>query len=93
MKVIQLRRVVMLAGLLLVFFNYKSFSQCSIPNNLHITNLTATSGILDWSSATGADSYVLKIRPSGSSTWIRIESGNSNETVTGLLPNTNTPLK
>ncbi len=93
MKVSPRTRVILLAGFLLVLFNYRGFAQCSTPTNLIVNNLTSTSGSFDWSSVSGATSYILKVRPTGSSTWRRISSSNSSETVTGLLPNTNYEAK
>ena len=74
----------------LIAVNNITFAQspCGIPSNLHIVNLTTTSGQLVWNIIPGATGYVLRFRPVGTSIWIRQPSANATEIITNLIPNT-----
>ncbi len=85
---LQLLKTIFFAGILAFSSVSNANASCGIPSNLHITNLTTTSGLFVWNNASNATSYVLRYRPVGSSTWHRQNSGNNTELVTGLLPNT-----
>jgi hypothetical protein len=86
-------RLFLIAGLLMLLFSFRISAQCPVPTNLHISNLTPTSGLFLWNNSYNSTEYVLKVRPTGTSIWRRITSGNNSETVTGLIPNTNYEAK
>ncbi|HNQ12211.1 MAG TPA: fibronectin type III domain-containing protein [Bacteroidia bacterium] len=58
---------------------------CSIPQNLHVSNITQTSALLNWSS-TGAAQYSIRYRQVGSNTWIYLNSQSNSKMVSGLMP-------
>ena len=69
-------------------FIHAQSTSCGTPQNLHINNLSTSSGLLDWNGVTEATGYIVKFRPVGSTIWHRQPSTNSTEIITALISNT-----
>jgi hypothetical protein len=65
------------------FTTLPASTPCSTPTNLSESNVTSTSATLNWNS-TGASSYRIRYRISGSSTWIFKSSNTNSKAITGL---------
>jgi Metallo-peptidase family M12/Secretion system C-terminal sorting domain/Fibronectin type III domain/Reprolysin family propeptide len=62
---------------------------CATPNTPTITNLTATSAMVNWGAVTGASSYSLRVKRATSTTWFTFNGlPGTNVTVQGLAPGT-----
>ncbi len=59
-------------------------SPCSVPTNLTTTNITSNSATLNWGGVTGAVSYGIQYRTSGSSTWLTGTSTTGSLSISGL---------
>jgi hypothetical protein len=51
---------------------------CPSPAQLNNSNITQSSATLSWTPVSGATSYSLEYKPSGTSTWITVSSINTN---------------
>ena len=71
-----------------IFAQNLSSAACGTPTNLHINNLTSTSGQLVWNSVANSTNYTVRFRPVGSTSWRRQPSQNTIEVITALIPNT-----
>lgn len=60
---------------------------CIAPVAITVTNLTGTSAVIGWESASGATDYVLRYRVAGSSAWTTINTPSNPYTLTGLVNN------
>ncbi len=57
---------------------------CPIPVSLSSSNITSSSATLNWGAVSGALSYNIQYRQSGSLTWITVSSTTNSLTVSGL---------
>lgn len=62
-------------------------STCNVPTGMSTNSVTSTSAILSWGS-TGAISYSVQYRVSGSSTWTSASSGSNSLSLSSLSPST-----
>jgi hypothetical protein len=60
---------------------------CDVPSGLNSTNITFDAATLNWSSASGANSYAIQYRVSGGS-WLNTTAGSTSKNLTGLAANT-----
>lgn len=58
---------------------------CQTPSGLTVTNISAVSAFISWSS-TNAASYNVRYRVTGTATWINLNTSNTSATISGLLP-------
>ncbi len=61
---------------------------CPIPAGLTASSISGSSEMLSWASATGAVSYTIQYRPTGTSGWTFTSSATTSVTVSGLTPGT-----
>ena len=61
---------------------------CGTPGSLSATAITTTSATLTWASVTGATSYNVRYRVSGTTTWTTTSSGTTSASISGLAPGT-----
>ena len=61
---------------------------CSVPTGLSVTGITYTSATLNWIAVSGAVSYNIQYRPTGTSTWSTTASIVNSVTISGLTPGT-----
>jgi len=66
-----------------------SVPPCNIASGLAATNVTHNSAVLDWASVSGAASYNLQYRITGSGTWISETSNSSSKNISNLSATTN----
>ncbi len=66
-----------------------SAGQCTVPSGLFVLGLGQTQATLIWSSVPEANSYDVRLRPTGSSSWSTLSGITSNlKVVSGLIPGT-----
>jgi len=65
-----------------------STSSCPIPTGLTATGITSTSATVSWSAVTGAASYKLQYRPTGTTPWTSTGTTSTSVVLTGLTPAT-----
>lgn len=61
---------------------------CVVPIGLNTTSITTTSATLNWTTASGANSYNVQYRPTGTSTWIPTTSFTTSEDISALTEGT-----
>ena len=61
---------------------------CGTPTGLSATMMTATSALLNWTLVTGAMSYTIQYRQTGTTTWSTTSSSITSVTISGLTPAT-----
>lgn len=61
---------------------------CNAPSSTQATNITTSSALISWSN-TGALSYDLQYRETGSGSWNTINTSSTSYNLNGLTPNTN----
>ncbi len=61
---------------------------CGTPSTLSATAITTTSATLSWSVVTGATSYNVRYRVSGTTTWTTTSSATTSASISGLTPGT-----
>lgn len=66
------------------FTTQSNSTTCVIPLNLHVTNITQTSVVLNWSS-TGASQYSIRYRVTGTNSWTYLNSQTNSKNVNGLM--------
>lgn len=57
---------------------------CDAPDNLNTSNTTYNSTTITWNNVSGASSYTVRYRPTGTSTWTTVNASNNTKTITGL---------
>ncbi|TPE45937.1 M4 family metallopeptidase [Pontibacter mangrovi] len=62
---------------------------CNSPTGLTASNISATSATLSWSAVSGASSYNVRFRPTGTSTWTTGSVTGTSASATGLTAGTN----
>ncbi|MFZ7116623.1 MAG: fibronectin type III domain-containing protein [Bacteroidota bacterium] len=79
-------------GSVSAFTNAASFqtqaAACGIPTMVSTTAITATSARLTWGVVTGASSYSLRYRRTGTSSWTTTSSTTNSKDISGLIQNT-----
>ena len=65
-----------------------SGTACAAPTGLSATNFTSSSETLSWTAASGANSYSVQYKVSGSGSWTTLNSTSTSLTVSGLTPST-----
>jgi chitodextrinase len=63
-------------------------SVCNVPNGLSASNITSSSATLGWSAVSGASSYNVRLRPTGTSTWSTNSTSSTSFNATGLSSST-----
>jgi len=61
---------------------------CSTPASLSATLLSPTSANLSWVTVSGAVSYNIQYRPTGTTTWLTTTTATNSTIITGLTPGT-----
>lgn len=61
---------------------------CGTPASLNATNVTSTAATLNWSAVSGANSYNIRYRVTGTSNWTTASSATTSLAVSGLTPQT-----
>ncbi|HUM48327.1 MAG TPA: T9SS type A sorting domain-containing protein, partial [Chitinophagales bacterium] len=61
---------------------------CDVPQGMEVVNIAPTLVALDWNDASGADSYKLRYKVSGSGSWQKVAAQVSEKKIGGLLPAT-----
>ncbi|HNZ43976.1 MAG: T9SS type A sorting domain-containing protein [Bacteroidales bacterium] len=61
---------------------------CGTPSGLSATGITTTSATLNWAAVSGASSYNIQYRPSGTSTFVTTTSTTNSKAITGLTDGT-----
>lgn len=61
---------------------------CVVPTGLTASSITTTSATLNWSTASGANSYNIQYRPTGTTTWIAATSTTTSKAISGLTQGT-----
>jgi hypothetical protein len=61
---------------------------CSQPSGLSTSNVSTTSATLNWSTASGANSYRVRYRSSDSTSWQEVTTSSSSYNLSGLANNT-----
>jgi hypothetical protein len=66
--------------------NYNSTvtTGCNVATNLSASSITTNSAILNWTSAAGAQSYTIRYRVVGSSTWLSTSSSTNSKSLSSL---------
>lgn len=57
---------------------------CGVPSGLNATSVTTTSATLGWTAVTGATSYSIQYRQTGTTTWTTLTSSTNSITINGL---------
>lgn len=57
---------------------------CNVPSGLNATSVTASSATLNWSAVTGANSYNIQYRKTGTGTWTSTTSTTTSKAISGL---------
>ena len=63
-------------------------ASCATPSGLSANNITVSSATLDWNDISGATSYNIRYRVSGTTTWTNATSSTSSLNVSGLASST-----
>ncbi len=66
---------------------FTTLQLCPLPANLSSSSVNTTGATLNWTSS-GANSYNIKYRPSGNSTWTNTTSTTNSKVLSGLLSST-----
>jgi hypothetical protein len=61
---------------------------CETPTALSASAVTGTSATLSWAAVSGASSYNIQYRPTGTATWTTTTATTTNKTITGLAHST-----
>lgn len=61
---------------------------CSVPGGLNASNITINSATLNWNAVSGAQSYNIRLRQVGTSTWSTGNTTTTSISATGLSSNT-----
>ncbi|NHM08065.1 hypothetical protein G4D82_12605 [Flavobacterium sp. CYK-4] len=57
---------------------------CNVPDGLSSSNITPTTATLNWTAVTGATSYNIQYRKTGTTTWTTTTSTSASKALTGL---------
>ena len=68
--------------------NFGAAQTCAVPAGLSASNVATTSATLSWGAVTGATSYNVRFRPTGTSTWTTGSVTGTSANATGLTANT-----
>src|SRR5690606_27418164 len=68
-------------------FTTQADQTCNTPTGLNASNITVNSVNLSWTSVSGASSYLIEYRLSGSGTWSQSGSATNSLSLVSLLPN------
>src|SRR5688572_26138033 len=69
-------------------FSTSTSPTCGTPGSLTATSITTTGANIGWGAVTGATTYNLRYRPTGTSTWTTVSTGGTSFGLTGLLSST-----
>ena len=73
------------------YSNHSSFvtlaAACSTPTMLSVTTITATSARLNWGVVSGANSYTVRYRKSGTNSWTTTSSTTNSKDISSLTQN------
>lgn len=61
---------------------------CGVPGSLSATSITTSSATLNWGTVTGANSYNIQYRQTGTSVWTTTNSTTTSKAISGLLSTT-----
>lgn len=76
------------AGAFSASSNFTTQATCGIPSTLKAASITTSSATLSWLAVSGAISYNIQYRPTGTTTWIATTSTTSSKAITNLLATT-----
>ncbi len=65
-------------------FTTSGTSSCAVPVALSVTSITTTSATLNWNAATGAVSYNIQYRKTGTTTWTATTATTTTKAISGL---------
>ncbi|MBP9790700.1 MAG: fibronectin type III domain-containing protein [Bacteroidia bacterium] len=68
-----------------IFTTISATATCGVPTGLNVTGITTSAATLGWTSASGATSYNIQYRKSGTTSWTNTTSTSAWKTVSGLL--------
>ena len=63
-------------------------STCGMPAGLQSSNVTETSATVSWNAVSGANSYDVEYRATGTSTWSNLNTSSASATLSGLIADT-----
>ncbi len=69
-----------------VAFNPISSQACTVPSGFTTTSITSTGATLGWGSVSGAISYSVRYRLTGTTSWTTVTVTTNSKTLTGLSP-------
>ncbi|MEO0338828.1 MAG: fibronectin type III domain-containing protein, partial [Bacteroidota bacterium] len=61
---------------------------CNAPGSLSVSSISTNSATITWGSVTTANSYTLRYRRSGTSSWTQVSTANRSRTLSGLTTGT-----
>jgi len=67
-----------------LFFTNLCFAQCPTPTGLFVTNITHNTALANWTAATGAHHYRIRIRELGATNWSNLQNIDSTMTTRNL---------
>ncbi|MBS1657115.1 MAG: fibronectin type III domain-containing protein [Bacteroidetes bacterium] len=73
-------------GLLKDFYEFTP--GCEAPTGLTVTNIKSTSVKVNWIAVSGAQTYSIRYRKTGTNPWTKITALSNYKKITGLVPNT-----
>lgn len=68
--------------------NFTTLTPCLVPAGLNAGNIAQTTATLSWSSASGANSYGVRIRAVGTSAWTNLSSSSTSLNISSLIAST-----
>lgn len=69
-------------------FTTASSASCGTPSGLNVSGLNSSGATLNWAAVSGASSYSIQYRATGSTSWLSTTSSTASKTLTGLNANT-----
>jgi chitodextrinase len=67
---------------------FTTSSTCGTPTDLSASSITTTGATLNWAAITGAESYNIQYRATGTSTWTNTTSTTNSRSISGLVAST-----
>lgn len=69
--------------------SFTTLTNCGSPSSLSTSAITDSSAMLSWLAVSGANSYNIQYRPTGTTTWSTITASTTTINITNLLATTN----
>ena len=70
-------------------FSFTTLQPCLVPSGLVVSSITPTTATMTWNSSSGANSYTLRYRVLGATSWITVSSNTNSINVSNLQANSN----